>query len=124
VSDPNHDGLMAAAKVFRDLAASIAGRRSRRIPIATKVSDQGETEVDVVTDGELAPNAAPFEYAEMHPLWASVGSTRYDRFPADWGRQPLFPYMDMAMNAGLDKAAQTYGDITIDGWCKQLGWDD
>lgn len=123
MSDPDHDGLMAAAKVFCDLAKSISSRRSRRIPIATKVSDQGGNEVDVVTNGDIAPNAAPFEYAEMHPLWASVGSTRYDR-PDDWRRQPLFPYMDMAMNAGLDAAAQKYGDITIDGWLKELGWDD
>jgi hypothetical protein len=110
--------LRRAANIICDRAQTIAAKRSRRIPAATHVlEDQGI--VKVKTEGSLAPNAAPFEAGELHPLWAHVGSYRYDHYK--WGRQPFFPYMMEAALEKVDDAAQAYGDSVYD-YAIQRGW--
>jgi hypothetical protein len=98
--------LKNAADVISNRAKIIAGAFSRRIPAATHVAVSNGM-VAVITDGTLAPNAAPFEAAELHPLWAHIGSWRYVHYK--WGKQPPRPYMTEAAVQELDKAAEAYG---------------
>lgn len=101
------DGLIKAAEIISNRAKEIAATRSRRIPASTHVTVNNGA-VAVITDGATAPNAAPFMAAELHPLWAHVGTWRYVHFK--WGKQPYFPYMWMAAEDELDAAAEAYAD--------------
>lgn len=110
--------LMQAAEKISTRAKIISGTFSRRIPIATHVTVNNGV-VAVITDGSIAPNAAPFEGGELHPLWARVGSWRYLHFK--WGQQPLRPYMMEAAASELDNAAVTYAK-SVYAYAGSLGW--
>jgi hypothetical protein len=98
--------LKGAADRISRRAKLISSTFSRRIPAATHVAVNNGM-VAVVTDGSGAPNAAPFEAGELHPLWAAVGSWRYLHYK--WGKQPLRPYMIEAAVSELNAAAEAYG---------------
>jgi hypothetical protein len=93
--------VLKAAEVFLEQARRNAAKFSRRIPAATYVSGYQDQQAMIVTDGDAAPNAAPFEFAERHPLWG-------DR--AHWYKQPRRPYMSRAASskATVEKAADIY----------------
>jgi hypothetical protein len=110
--------LVKAANIICRRAQLISATRSRRIPAATHVTSNAGM-VAVITDGVVAPNAAPFEAGELHPLWAKVGSWRYDHFK--WGKQPFFPYMMEAASTELDNAAIAYSESVYE-YAKTLGW--
>ena len=115
------DALNEAARTFAKAAQKISSAFSTRIPAATHVVpsvDQGRT-ASVITEGQLAPNAAPFEAAEAHPLWADIGSWRYDH--DKWGRQPLRPYMLEAAETAAQDACYDYSESVIDYMAK-TGW--
>ncbi len=116
----NTDYLRKAAEIIARKAKMNSVKFSRRIPANThvRVSLEG---VAVVTDGNRAPNAAPFETAERHPLWAAVGSTRYEKKPEDWRKQPYRPYMLEAGYSELDKAALAFAESSI-SHARRLGW--
>jgi hypothetical protein len=100
------DALADAAAIIARRAKVISSAFSSRIPASTHVTVSNGV-VAVVTDGATAPNAAPFEGAELHPLWAHIGSYRYEHW--HWGKQPYRPYMLTAAVQSLDDAAQAYG---------------
>jgi hypothetical protein len=110
--------LVRAASIIARRAKEISSAFSRRIPASTHVTVSNGM-VAVVTDGKTAPNAAPFEAAELHPLWARVGSYRYEHMP--WGKQPLRAYMMTAATQKLDDAAQAYGEAVY-AYARQRGF--
>jgi hypothetical protein len=98
--------VLLAAEVFaataRALGASLC--KSRRIPAATAVLPVGEQSANVETDGGAAPNAAPFEFGERHPLWG--------RWVTGKGKQPKRPYLDRTAKDGttINSAGDIYAD--------------
>ncbi len=98
--------LFMAGEEFAKAARAISAGFSRRIPAATGVFGD-VAGVAVVTDGAVAPNAAPFEFAERHPLFG-------DR--EHWYPQPHRPYMDeaavAAYGAGLNEYAKILDPMT------------
>lgn len=97
--------VIQAAQVFGDQAKNSAKKFSTRIPAATYVMGSTEQAAQVVTDGTDAPNAAPFEFGERHPLWGRRG-------PGDWRKQPTRAYMsNAARNSGaITRAAEAYAE--------------
>lgn len=91
--------LRQAGEVIARAARDIASTFSRRIPAATKVVQAGDNRFLVITDGQAAPNAAPFEYAERHPLFGDEDL---------WYKQPKRPYMVEAAEATADQAMNKY----------------
>lgn len=118
ISRQDLNGLTKAAEIISAEAKRVSAMRSVRIPASTHVGVNNGM-VAVITDGATAPNAAPFEAAELHPLWAHVGSYRYVHFK--WGRQPFFPYMMIAAENKIAEAAEAYGDSVYD-YAVSLGW--
>jgi hypothetical protein len=112
------DALVDAAGVICRMAKTISARFSRRIPAATHVGTNNGM-VAVITDGNVAPNAAPFEAGELHPLWAHVGSWRYEHWK--WGKQPTRPYMIEAATAKIDEAAEAYAQSVYD-YARRFGF--
>lgn len=98
------------AKRMRENAAKF----SRRIPEATTVDQWSDTEATVVTDGNLAPNAAPFAYAEHHPLF---GDRKH------MYRQPNRPYHTDAVRDTAEEAVEEYARV-VDDWCEDLGFTE
>lgn len=108
--------LKRAAKLVCD-QAKVNASFSRRIPAATSVrgaDKPGDEYVEVFTDGNLAPNAAPFEYAEYHPLW---GNRKYEY------RQPHRAYMSDALIQRANAAAEEIAQA-VDDWGHDLGFED
>lgn len=111
------DRLRRAAKLIADQAKVNAAGFSRRIPAATRISGAtrpGDDYVEIVTNGDEAPNASPFEDAEWHPLW---GNKRHEY------QQPHRPYMEDAVNQKSDAAVNEIANV-IDDWAADLGFDD
>lgn len=96
--------VLKAASIFQAQAKKNAARFSTRIPAATYVQGYQDQEAMVVTDGSAAPNAAPFEFGERHPLWG--------RWVTGKGKQPRRSYMsNAATNAGvIENAAEAYAE--------------
>jgi hypothetical protein len=89
--------VMMAAELFSAAAKANASKFSKRIPAATSAVPYNEEQAMIVTDGVAAPNAAPFEFGERHPLW---GNRKY------WKKQPTRAYMNRAArNPGVIEAA-------------------
>lgn len=131
VPDERHlrERLRRAGDMVARQAKINAAAFSRRIPAATHVRGAdapGDTYVDILTDGDLAPNAAPFEYAEHHPLFGSphgrnAGTrSRYDN-PRDWYRQPHRPYMTSALYAKAEEGTEEIAKV-VDDWGHDLGF--
>lgn len=112
------DGLKKAAELISKRAKEISAAFSRRIPASTHVVVASGV-VQVRTEGATAPNAAPFEAAELHPLWARVGTPRYTDWK--WGKQPYRPYMLMAAEQEIDAAAEEYGE-SMYGYARSFGF--
>lgn len=111
-----------AAKIIRDEAARIASAFSRRIGPATKVQG-GVSGVYIQTNGRLAPNAAPFEFGERHPLFGLTGRPggRGPKGSGHWYRQPKRPYMEEGARRKLDEASVEYARV-IDDWAAKRGY--
>lgn len=94
--------VLKAAEILAAQARRNAAAFSTRIPAATVVAGLAEQQAAVVTDGAAAPNAAPFEFGERHPLF---GDKKH------WYKQPLRAYMNRAAtNSGaLASALEAYG---------------
>lgn len=103
-SGQTRKSVIQAAQVFGDQARKSAARFSTRIPAATRVEGAAEQEAAVVVDGNAAPNAAPFEFGERHPLWGRRG-------PGDWRKQPTRAFLsNAAKNPGaINRAVEAYG---------------
>jgi len=114
-SGNSRDGVLAAAAVFAEKARANAAKFSTRIPAATFVKAVDEQQALVMTAGNEAPNAAPFEFRERHPLW---GDRKH------WYAQPLRAYMsNAARNAATQsKAADAYGDAETKQLAKEFGY--
>ena len=91
-----------AAGIFCEAAKAQAAKFSRTIPQATKVVGVDMNRARVITDGFLAPMAAPFEFGERHPLY---GNRLY------WYKQQTKAYMTKAAGDGTVMAAalEAYG---------------
>jgi hypothetical protein len=97
------ESVLEAAGVLSRQAKANAASFSRRIPMATYVAGFSENQAMVVTDGAAAPNAAPFEFGERHPVFGNRNV---------WRKQPLRPYMNRAATGpALDEAADVYADL-------------
>lgn len=109
--------VMDAAEVFADVARANAARFSIRIPAATAVVALNEQAAMVVTDGDAAPNAAPFEFGERHPLFGNRSS---------WYQQPRRAYMSSAANnpVAVEAASDVYGDREAALLAAQYGYDE
>lgn len=106
--------VIEAAGVIARQAAANASKFSRRIPAATFVDGVSESQAQVITDGTAAPNAAPFEYGERHPLFG-------DR--EHWYKQATKPYMNQAATGdALDEAADVYGDLETQLLAQEHGY--
>lgn len=110
--------VIKAAEIFRDQAKKNASKFSRRIPAATYVQGTDEQRALVVTDGVAAPNAAPFEFAERHPLNYPNQVKALNRHGRafNWVKQPRRSYMSNAANNGktVDQAADIYAQTERD----------
>lgn len=104
--------IKEAAEVIAAGARQNASSFSKRIPAATKAVGDSATKAHVITSGAQAPNAAPFEYAERHPLF---GNKKH------WYTQPHRPYMERAGRDDLDEAAEAYSEV-FDDWAARLGY--
>lgn len=102
----------AADKTAR-AARSNAAAFSKRIPGATKVREY-RAYTEVVTLGNEAPNAAPFEAGEEHPLF---GDRKHEY------RQPHRPFMQAAFDRTADDGANHMGDV-VDDWGEEFGFND
>jgi hypothetical protein len=111
--------MKEAADIIRDEARRISSSFSRRIPAATHTR-QGPRYTEVVTDGNAAPNAAPFEFAENHPLFARKGTKRYR--DSKWYKQPHRPFMAEAVDAKKDDAVAKAAEVVND-WMHDLGYE-
>lgn len=103
--------VLLAAEMFAVTARALGSSlcRSTRIPPATAVVPVGEQVANVETDGESAPNAAPFEFGENHPVY---GRPTVSRDKWTWRKQPKRPYLDIT---ALDPITNTIaGDIYAD----------
>ncbi len=93
--------LEAAAVLMRQ--AKLNASFSRRIPAATMVAGFSENEAMVVTDGTAAPNAAPFEFGERHPVFGNRNV---------WRKMKTKAYMNRAATGpAVDEAADVYADL-------------
>lgn len=116
-SGASRESLIKAAQVLCDQAKVNAAKFSKKIPAATYVEGLESLECEVVTDGTMAPNAAPFEFGERHPLFG-------DR--SHWYKQPTRAYMDKAAkNAGaLTRASDIFGTEETKLLGKQFGYTE
>lgn len=89
---------------------------SRRIPRATRRDQVGlnDNNVTVTTDHRIAPNAAPFEWAEDHPLFGN----RHHEY-----RQPRRPYASRGLYAAAEEATKEAANM-VDDWAKDLGFTE
>lgn len=101
-SSPKQECLAEAGEEIAKIARELAATFSSRIPAATGVYLTSEDSAIVATNGSEAPNAAPFEYGERHPLFG-------DR--EHWYKQPVRPYMDEAANRGAEAAMNAYAKL-------------
>lgn len=121
--------MHSAARIIRDQARLNAAAFSRRIPAATDVhggDSIGDFYIEIRTNGQMAPNAAPFEWAEHHPLFGSPhgrnAGTRHRYYDhKDWYRQPYRPYMSEAVIEKAEEAVEELANV-IDDWCHDLGF--
>jgi hypothetical protein len=109
--------VMAAAELFAAKARANASNFSTRIPPATTAEPYGEQEAQIVTDGTAAPNAAPFEFGERHPLFG-------DR--AHWYKQQTRAYMNRAARdpGTIGAAADIYGTAEAELLSKEYGYTE
>jgi hypothetical protein len=118
VAGGTRESVLMAAEIFATKARSIAAKFSTRIPAATHVEPLNEQTATVVTDGKAAPNAAPFEFGERHPLWG--------RWVTGKGKQPTRAYMNRTANdsATLDEAADVYANVETILLSAEHGYDE
>jgi len=109
------ESVMKAAEVFRDQARLNASKFSQRIPLSTDVVMKDENTAQVVTDGQGAPNAAPFTFGLRHPLF---GDERY------WYKQPVRDYMGRAAKTALNRAAEVYADEETKLLAEEFGFTE
>jgi hypothetical protein len=116
-SGKTRDSVIQAAQVFGDQARKNAARFSQRIPLATYVDGYTEEAAQVITDGVLAPNAAPFEFGLRHPLWGNRN---------DWYKQPTRAYMNSAArNPGaISRAADAYAEAERNMLAEEYGYTE
>ena len=105
-----------AAEIFAATARAKAAKFSTRIPAATSAVPLGEQEAMVWTDGHAAPNAAPFEFGERHPVF---GNRKV------WRPQPRRAYMNRtALDAGANAAAlEIYGQMETEMLAEEFGFN-
>ncbi len=104
--------LKEAAEPIAREARAISSAFSRRIPASTRVVENSYGDVYVETDGAAAPNAAPFQFAENHPVFGNRDV---------WVKQPWRPYMTEAAAEGSDEAVKIFA-LKIDDELKRRGW--
>jgi len=110
------ESVLEAAGVICRQAQANARKFSKRIPAATFVDGVSEQQAQVVTDGTAAPNAAPFEFGERHPLFGDKGV---------WFKQPTRAYMNSAASgAAVDEAADVYADLETTLLSQEYGYTD
>ncbi len=110
------ESVIEAAGVLAREAKANAARFSKRIPAATYVDGVSESQAQIITDGGAAPNAAPFEFGERHPLFG-------DR--DHWYKQPTRPYMNQAATGpAVDEAADVYGDLEATLLAQEFGYTE
>lgn len=111
------ESVIRAAEIYADQAKRNAARYSRRIPAATHVEGSAEQVAYVVTDGNAAPNAAPFEFGERHPLFGNRGH---------WYKQPTRAYMSNAANSKTTQAAaaEAYATAEVQLLAAEYGYDE
>lgn len=107
----NEEFLFLAGQEIAKAARGIAAGFSRRIPVATGVYGDSYG-VAVVTDAVIAPNGAPFEFAERHPLF---GDRDY------WYAQPRRPYMTEGAAVAAGAALEEYARI-LDPMTERAGY--
>jgi hypothetical protein len=105
-----------AGDIIEQRVKAAAAGFSRRIPAATRRDQVGPNanEVTVSTDNLAAPNAAPFEFAEHHPLF---GNHRH------MYRQPKRPYAARGLEAAADAAVEETARM-VDDWAEDLGFTE
>lgn len=110
------ESVMRAAAVVRDAAIANSRSVARSIGLATYVAGVSEQRAMVITDGALAPMAAPFEFGERHPLWGN------DKF---WYPQPRKPYLKKAATSKrvVNAAVDIYGETEKDLLAAEYGYD-
>jgi hypothetical protein len=115
--------MMNAARMVAEEAKSIAGKFSTRIPAATRVSASGDR-IQVITYGDEAPNAAPFDFPIRHPLnYPNQRDAKLGKGRRYFARTPHRPYMEVAATRKIDAAAEEVADV-LDDWAKKAGFND
>lgn len=107
--------LREAARPILDAAKASAGAYSARIPASLSIGGGGRG-VFIVANGSVAPNAAPFEIPERHPLWATGPRSGWQ-----WRVQPHRPFLEIGAEQGSAEAMRIFATV-IDDWTRQLGW--
>jgi hypothetical protein len=111
------ESVLAAAEIFAAKARANAAKFSKRIPAATAVVPWKDDTATVTTDGDAAPNAAPFEFGERHPLY---GNRKF------WFPQPRRSYMSNAANSAstVNAAAEVYAAKEVELLAAEYGFDE
>lgn len=105
--------LRIAAEIIAEAArvtgSTVGKSGSTRIPKSIKVTSTGRA-VFIVADGNIAPNAYPFEKGSSHPLFG-------DR--EHWYKMKKQPFLEEAADATASKAVEAFAEV-IDDWVRQL----
>lgn len=117
MSGGTRDSVLRAAGIVLERVRLNAAKFSKRIPAATNIESRAEQEAMIVTDGNEAPNGAPFEFGERHPLFG-------DR--ELWYKQPRRSYMSNAARHAptVAKAAEEYGKVETDLLADEYGYNE
>lgn len=116
-------GLKKASEILaKAVKAKAAAMPSKKIPPSVKSyvrAGIGYVSAGGV-GGKEAPNAYMFEeYGARHPLFAK-GPRGTDGWK-HWYDQPYRPFMEEAIEAAADKAAEAFADEVLDIWTKESG---
>ena len=111
--------LKAAAEIVRDAAAARAGRFSRRIPLALRVTGNAGAGYCVEADPKIAPNAYPFEPDMGAPPGAVPNYHPTGKSRKVWGRQPYRPFIQRGVTDAADRPDDEVAQA-INDWCDEL----
>lgn len=113
------ESVLAAAEVVCEAVRAKAARFSTRIPAATDVHPYQENAAIISTDGQKAPNAAPFEFGERHP-----SNTPNNYGNNVWCKGTRRAYMTNGAKAGTAAAAEVYGEREIELLATEYGYTE
>jgi hypothetical protein len=121
--------VIQAAEVFATQARKNAstirkdGGPATRVVAATGVEGASEQQAYVLTEGSKAPNAAPFEFGERHPVF---GRPDVPRAKWTWRKMKQRDYMNRAATSSttINAAAEAYANAEQILLAEEYGYNE